>query len=465
MSVNTNHCAGFLKNIGPLKDLSTGVEISADEFRREVRLRASALRDLDLGPGRRAVIAHGNSIPFLRDLFAVWHLDAAAVPVHPALTGFELDELLRLCEASLHLAPFVDRKTNYCFTSHRPEALILFSSGSTGSPKGIVHSWSALSYRLRQIQQQLGGAPRTLCFLPLSFGHGLIGNCLAPWLSGAPLRLMPDLNPVAAYRLGTVTAAERIEFFSSVPSVWKMLNRVSAPPAWPGLRRVHCASAPLDAGAREFMRVWCAGADVFNVYGMSEAASWVAGARILDSTADGLVGEMWGAEAVLVAGGELVTRPGVEAEVCLRSEGFMSGYLSGEPAPAYGAFHRTGDLGMWDEKGRLVLRGRLGAEINKGGMKISPQEIRLCLERHPEVLEAHVCAVADEIWGEAVGVALVPRDPAHFSLEEIKTWSRMRLAPVKQASHWRVVNEVPRGVNGKVQNKTLSALFAAQEIT
>ncbi len=129
------------------------------------------------------------------------------------------------------------------------DALILFTSGTTGQPKGVVHTHRSLRARWTSLRDHLGLGPyrRTLCLLPTHFGHGLICNCLFPWLSGCELFIQPPFRPELLAQLGAVVDEHEITFMSSVPAVWRIAERLAKPPQAGSLERVFVGSAPLTA--------------------------------------------------------------------------------------------------------------------------------------------------------------------------------------------------------------------------
>lgn len=127
--------------------------------------------------------------------------------------------------------------------------------------------------------------------LPTHFGHGLICNCLFPWLSGQNLFVTPPFRHDLVMRLGFLVDENHITFLSSVPAMWRLASKLARPPARGTLERVHCGSAPLSAHMWNQIREWSGTRNVCNAYGITETGSWVAGLTDTDvEVQDGLIG-------------------------------------------------------------------------------------------------------------------------------------------------------------------------------
>jgi acyl-CoA synthetase (AMP-forming)/AMP-acid ligase II len=449
----------FLGPNAAILDLTTDHRLDSAEVAAEVTSRAERLAALGVGPDTTlAIIGEGAS--FFCDLFAAWSLGAAGACLDPALTATELENVLEFLRPAA-IATALDysegpakkvRAEMRHDGSLDDPALILFTSGTTGVPKGVVLSFRAILARLSLNRIAIGDhcLERGLVTLPTHFGHGLIGNALTPLAAGGTI-VLPERGISLAANLGRLVDQHAITFMSSVPAFWRLALKLSKRPEGSTLNRVHVGSAPLTAELWSTIVDW-AGCEVVNCYGMTETANWFGGASSSDRFVDNAVGSAWGGRAGIICPDGGIAEEG-EGEIAVLSPSVMSGYLN-RPDETRAAFHagwyRTGDFGRVHSDGSIVLTGRVKDEINRAGFKIQPAEIDRVVELHPAVAEACAFGIPDSVSGEVLGVAvrLVTQDAADEGA--LRSWCATRLRREAAPERWFLVTDIPRNERGKV---------------
>lgn len=487
-------------HVGSLIEPFTGRRWDRARVQREYGNRLAYLQGHGFSPADRVFIHYGNRLEFFVDLLAIWSLGGCAVPLNPQLTPFEVETLARAAAPRFSLwrespaaatgaalstmgikvlptaepvekgEPNQPKPFASSLVSLDEPALILFTSGTTGQPKGVVHTHRSLRARWMGLRHCLGTEKfrRTLCLLPTHFGHGLICNCLYPWLSGQDLFIAPPFKPELVMQLGSVLDDHEITFMSSVPSIWRLALKTARPPRNGKLEQVFCGSAPLSAFLWKNIQKWTGTPNVLNSYGITETGSWVAGTTVKDvNLEDGLIGLPWGAVIKILKSSSTEISPSMTPEcaagesgyVWLNTPALMKGYLGRDDLTnqvvSQGWFF-TGDIGLVDDRGILYLRGREREEINKGGMKVYPGDIDAVAEQYEHTLDVCTFGYADPLHGENVGIAVVLKNASDDHFRELHKRLKDRLASFQMPQRWFLVDEIPRTSRGKINRSQVA---------
>lgn len=411
-------------NLGQIFDLKSSRLYSKHEIIQETSYLQERLQgEFGIKTGDRVILKNGNNALFFFQLFALWSLGAAAIPVSRQAAASELKFIIAETNARLLIdenaiikLPMPGSPEQIATAS---EALILFTSGTTAHPKGVVFDISTIYKKIESLANYIAkkDIAKTLCALPTHFGHGLIGNCLFPLLNGAELFIMPPLDLVFARSFSKLVESHKITFFSSVPAFWPLLLTSDSITESALLERVHCASAPLSLERAKEVKSWVGKSRLYDVYGMTETLSWVGAKEITQNSQESGIREYWGAECALEESADLPNNK----EIFVKTKQMFSYYLNDDGLTRASKISdekfKTGDLGKLNSQNEITLCGRTGNIINKGGYKISPEAIDAALIKISFIKQACTFGYDDPIWGKKVGVAIVLRSSGDQSAE------------------------------------------------
>ncbi|MBX3246348.1 MAG: long-chain fatty acid--CoA ligase [Myxococcales bacterium] len=340
-------------------------------------------------------------------------------------------------------------------------AVILYTSGTTGRPKGAELTHFNLFYNADYMSSRLlGGEPEVaLVCLPLfhSFGQTVMQN--GTLRSGGTMILMPRFDPEGAL---TLIAKHRVTLFAGVPTMYfALLHQPPGAHDTSSLRK--CVSGG-SAMPIEVMRAFDEkyAVNVLEGYGLSETSPVASFNRMNRPKKPGSIGlPIEGVEFRLEdAEGKVVTDSGVPGEICIKGHNVMKGYYKRPEVNATsivdGWFH-SGDIATRDEDGFYFIVDRKKDMIIRGGFNVYPREIEEVLYAHPAVAEAAVVGVPHESHGEEVKAFVAFKPGASATTDELIAYCKEHLAAYKYPRLVEVMETLPKGPTGKILKRELRA--------
>ncbi|MHB1628307.1 MAG: AMP-binding protein [Bacilli bacterium] len=344
-------------------------------------------------------------------------------------------------------------------------AVLLFTSGTTGAPKGVLLTHGQVLAAVRNVvnAHRLTAADVSYCFLPMFHINAQVVALLSTLTTGGRLVIGQKFS---ASRFWPVIIEHGVTWVSAVPTVIAILIKSTAASAFPAsLRFVRSASAPLPAlhGRRFEARF---GVPVIESYGLTEAASQVCVNPLPPGKHKfGSAGVPYGVELRVVDEMDRVLPCGEVGEMVIRGESVITAYAYGDEAGASfrGGWFHTGDLGYLDEDGYLFITGRSKEMINRAGQKISPREVEEVIGRHAGVKACAVIGLPDDLYGERVVAYVIPeesarRQNASFDAsfkEQLRALCVGTVSAYKCPAEFHLVEEIPLGPTGKIQRHRL----------
>ena len=347
------------------------------------------------------------------------------------------------------------------FTRSQSPALLMYTSGTTGQPKGAVLTHANVLHAGRSVCDWHGltSADRVLSSLPLYHINGQCVATVAPFLSGGSI-VAPNKFSASAW-WGWV---ERFDptWLNLVPTIIAyLLNAADAnTQLWPAIRFARSASAPLPPDQHRAFEMTF-GIGVIEAMGMTECASVVfCNPQQTSLRKYGTPGLPCGVETRVVSTETSAILPdGATGELHLRGDNVMLGYYNApeKTADAMTAdgWLRTGDLGHRDADGFYFVTGRIKELIIKGGENIAPREIDEALLAHPAVLEAAAVGIPDANYGQEILAAIVLKPGVDCNETSLREHCVRLLGRYKAPKVFRFVDELPKGPSGKVQRLKL----------
>ena len=435
-------------------------------------------------PGDVVMTLVGNRIEWALTLLACWRMGAVALPCTPQLRRHDLelrasaaapalcvvgedlvDELpedvpeMTLDEIAETLDEDRPQETPAAIEDVGPEdpALIVFTSGTTGEPRGVVHAYRYLTGQRTQAEHWLGSRPGELAWCTTAPGWSKSARnvFLAPWLTGAAA-VIHDGRFDPAERLDLAEALG-VNVLCQAPTEYRMLAKRAALRPLPALRRMVSAGEALEAETVAAFRE-ATGLAPADGYGQTETGH-VSGNLAGEAVRPGSMGRpLPGIEVRVIDEAGTEVEPGAVGELQLRaatSPTFFSRYLDGERFA--GEWWPTGDLVRQEEDGHLWFEGRGDDVIVSSGYRIGPVEVESALLAHPNVAEAAAVAAPDPERGAVVRAIVVvhDREPGEELARELQEHCKRETAPYKFPRIVEFATELPKTASGKVRRAAL----------
>lgn len=441
-----------------LVDGDDGWSLSGAAMQAQTRELAGRLAAAGVGRGDRVLLSRTPSVETVLAYVAILRLGAVVVPANTAYTARELAHIVGDVRPVLALVDDASRIEGLPAYGDRLEdlpgaieavldachddalAMVAYTSGTTGQPKGAMLSHGNLLAGAQALVQAWGwsGTDRLLHTLPLFHLHGLGAGLNGSFTAGGSV-VLSRFDPALVVETASAYGAT---LYFGVPTMYAKLAEAGLLQGLRGLRLLVSGSAPLDPML--FARIAAeTGQRPVERYGMTETVMLTSNS--LDDRVPGCVGRpLPGVQVRLGDGGAVqVNGPNVFRGYWERPEASAAAFTSD-------GYFRTGDIGTLDDDGRLRLVGRASELIITGGYNLYPREVEDVLREHASVADVAVVGLPDATWGETVAAFVVLTAPEAYDAESLAAHAAAALAAYKIPRTWHVVDELPRNAMGKV---------------
>ncbi len=435
------------------------------------------------------------SFEYVAVQWGIWRAGGIAVPLslssadpelEHVITDAQVDRIIVPEDSLAKLRPLCDRLSTPLLSvdqissrgsvplpqlEARRRAMILYTSGTTSKPKGVVSTHANIQAQITTLAEAWGWRSEDSIplFLPLHHVHGIVNVLGCALWSGARVDCFDSFDAPAILER---VADQEYSLFMGVPTIYVKLirileaadegDRARYADGFAHMRLMVSGSAALPASVHE---QWTdlTGQKLLERYGMTEIGMAISN-PLQGERRPGAVGlALPGVTVRLVSeAGELIEAEDEPGEIHVRGPSVFSEYWQ-KPDVTRASFvdgwFRTGDMAVL-ENGYYRIMGRLSVDIIKsGGYKLSALEIEDTLLMHPAIRECAVVGLPDDTWGEVVAVAIVARDGEHIELPALKEWATERMSKYKIPKSLLLLEDLPRNAMGKVTKPAIQDLF------
>lgn len=472
-------------------------ETSYLQFNEQANRAATALIKLGIRPGDHVGLCAPNSIDWLVFYFGVLKCGGVAVTLSSLLKGEELSLLVNHSKPKIIFT--FDEKLDELAALKRDECLekiisphgdmnfqqvlakgsesfngldrdrtdtaaILYTGGTTGTPKGVLLSHENINAAIHTVifNERSSENDRSLCFLPFNHVFGQMHVMNATVLSAGCLEILPafDLD-----RILYLTQSGRVTKLFAVPTIYfRLLGLEDLEKKLGSVRYCFSAAASM---AGDVVRQWKerTGLAIYEGYGMTEAAPTVTYNHHYRHVIGSVGTEVPGVEVQIRDGEGNRMKQGDEGEICIRGPNIMKGYLlnpEGTREAFWGdGWFRSGDVGLFDDDGYLYIVDRLKDMMITGGENVYSREVEEVLYTRPEIQECAVIGVPDPEWGERVTAFLILRPDSVLDKDQLNIYMKSRLSSFKVPKEYVTVDDFPRSPAGKILKRKLRGQFRA----
>ena len=453
---------------------------------------ASYLESEGVKPGDRIALSQPNLPTFPVIFYGALQAGAIVVPMNPLFKPREVEYYLSDAGVSLlfgmagdaatgaeqagvkffetdpasllALLPQHEPKTDVVDRADDDTAVILYTSGTTGRPKGAELTHSNLNTNQEVVARtliQISSDDVLFGCLPLFHVFGLTCSMNTAIAKGATLTLIPRFEPVKALQ---ILERDKATVFAGVPTMYNamLMAGASLPDVDVSSLRTCCSggsSMPVEV-MRKFEERF--GTKILEGYGLSETSPVASFNHPNAERKPGSIGTpIEGVEMRLANSDGSDTPAGEIGEIAIKGHNIMKGYWNRPDATAEAIrddWFFSGDLANKDEDGYYYIVDRAKDMIIRGGYNVYPREIEEVIYEHPQVAEAAVIGIAHEHYGEEVAAYVVPTEGADLDVDTLREWIKERVAAYKYPRVIEFIGELPKGATGKILKRELRTL-------